>query len=126
MGCSTVFRVTTPPFARASWALMGVGFVLAVANSFALSTQVSSALYLIATLQLAPAVFISVRKHRPDRAIWPTLIAIATLSAVAQLLDGSFSTKPELQAIPESLFLGVQVLLAGGLLFIIRRRLGNE
>jgi diguanylate cyclase (GGDEF)-like protein len=126
MGCSTVFRVTTPPFARASWALVGVGCVLAVANSFALSTQVSSALYLIATLQLAPAVFISVRKHRPDRAIWPTLIAIATLSAVAQLLDGSFSTNPELQAIPESLFLGVQVLLAGGLLFIIRRRLGNE
>ena len=66
------------------------------------------------------------RKHRPDRAIWPTLIAIATLSAVAQLLDGSFTATPELQAIPESLFLGVQVLLAGGLLFIIRRRLGNE
>ena len=126
MGCSTVFRVTTPPFARASWVLVGVGCLLAAANSIALSSQVSSALYLIATLQLAPAVFISVRKHKPDRAIWPTLIAIAALSAVAQLLDGSFSSNPELQAIPESLFLCVQVLLAGGLLFIIRRRLGND
>jgi diguanylate cyclase (GGDEF)-like protein len=105
---------------------VGVGICLAIINSFAVSEGLSSALYLIATLQLAPAVLVSVRKHKPDGLIWPTLIAIAALSAAAQIFDGSFTQQPALQAIPESLFLGVQVLLAAGLLFIIRRRLGSD
>jgi diguanylate cyclase (GGDEF)-like protein len=97
-----------------------------VANLLINSVELSNKLYLVATVQLAVALVFAVRVNKPNRAVWPVLLLIVFCSAVAQLFDGRFSEQPSLQAIPESLFLVVQILLAGGLLFIVSSRLGSD
>jgi len=118
--------VKAAPFARISWGLIAAGFTLAIANSVVDSISLSNKIYLIATVQLAVALVFAVRVNKPDRVVWPALFLIAICSSVAQIFDGSFASNPNLQAIPESLFLAVQIILAGGLLFIVRRRLGSD
>jgi len=118
--------VKAAPFARISWGLIAAGFTLAIANSVVDSISLSNKIYLIATVQLAVALVFAVRVNKPDRVVWPALFLIAICSSVAQFFDGSFASNPNLQAIPESLFLAVQIILAGGLLFIVRRRLGSD
>lgn len=114
------------PIARISWGLIATGLILALLNSAINSVTLSNALYLIATVQLAIALIFAVRVNKPDRVVWPSLLLIAFCSSVAQVFDGSFTNRPTLQAIPESLFLAVQVILASGLIFIVRQRLGSD
>ena len=114
------------PIARISLGLIGIGLVLAVTNSLVNSVALSNKIYFIATVQLAIALLFAVRLNKPDRAVWPVLLLIVLCSSVAQIFDGTFTAQPSLQAIPESLFLIVQLLLASGLLFIVSRRLGSD
>ena len=114
------------PIARISLGLIGIGLVLAVTNSLVNSVALSNKIYFIATVQLAIALLFAVRLNKPDRAVWPVLLLIVLCSSVAQIFDGTFTAQPSLQAIPESLFLVVQLLLASGLLFIVSRRLGSD
>ena len=114
------------PNARISLGLIGIGFVIAITNSLVNSVALSNKLYLLATVQLAVALVFAVRANKPDRAVWPVLLLIVLCSSVAQIFDGTFTDQPSLQAIPESLFLAVQLLLAGGLLFIMSSRLGSD
>ncbi len=114
------------PIARISWGLIGTGLLLALVNSTVNSIALSNALYLVATLQLALALIFAVRVNKPDRFVWPCLLLIAVCSSIAQVFDGSFTNRPTLQAIPESLFLFVQIILASGLVFIARARLGSD
>ncbi len=114
------------PIARISWGLIATGLLLALVNSTVNSIALSNALYLVATLQLAIALIFAIRVNKPDRIVWPSLLLIAVCSSIAQVFDGSFTHRPGLQAIPESLFLVVQSILASGLIFIVRRRLGSD
>jgi hypothetical protein len=118
--------VKAAPIARISLGLISVGFVLAITNSLVNSIALSNKLYLVATVQLAVALIFSVRVNKPNRAVWPVLLLIVFCSAIAQIFDGTFTDQPSLQAIPETLFLAVQLLLAGGLLFIVSSRLGSD
>jgi diguanylate cyclase len=118
--------VKAAPIARISWGLIATGLVLAILNSAMNSIALSNMLYLVATVQLAIALVFAVRVNKPDRVVWPSLLLIAFCSSAAQVFDGSFNSRASLQAIPESLFLAVQVILASGLIFIVRRRLGSD
>ena len=114
------------PIARISLGLISAGVVLAITNLVVNSVALSNKLYLVATVQLAIALVFAVRVNKPNRAVWPILLLIVLCSSVAQIFDGTFTDQPSLQAIPESLFLAVQLLLAGGLLFIVSSRLGSD
>ena len=114
------------PIARISLGLIGIGIVLAITNSLVNSVALSNKLYLVATVQLAVALVFAVRVNKPNRAVWPVLLLIVLCSSVAQIFDGTFTAQPSMQAIPESLFLAVQLLLAGGLLYIVSSRLGSD
>jgi hypothetical protein len=98
---------------------------MSVAVATSGSQSFSNTAYLIATVQVMVFLAISAKFNKPDKVLWPALFVIAVASSTAQLLDGQF-TNANMQAIPESLFLLVQVTLALGLLLIIRRRIGND
>jgi diguanylate cyclase (GGDEF)-like protein len=117
--------VNSAPISRLSWGLTGVGLALSVAVATSGSQNFSDAAYLIATIQVMVFLAISAKFNKPDKVLWPALFVIAVASSTAQLFDGQF-TNANMQAIPESLFLLVQVTLALGLLLIIRRRIGND
>ena len=117
--------MNSAPISRLSWGLTGVGLALSVAVATSGSQSFSNAAYLIATVQVMVFLAISAKFNKPDKVLWPALFIIAVASSTAQLLDDQF-TNANLQAIPESLFLLVQITLAFGLLLIIRRRIGND
>ncbi len=106
--------------------MVGAGILAAVTTAAVGNAPLSSALYLFATVQLAAAVLVSARLNRPQRAVWLSLLVIVACSIAAQLLDGSFTKRPEYQAIPDALFLIVQIVLVAGLLLIVARRLGSD
>ncbi|MEK7291837.1 MAG: EAL domain-containing protein [Actinomycetota bacterium] len=111
---------------RVAWVMFGIGGLLAVVTVAADNNTLSDSFYFIATVQLAITVLVSARVNSPDRVVWLSLLFITGCSIVAQLLDGTFGDRPSYQAIPEALFLVVQIVLATGLLFIVSRRLGSE
>ena len=117
--------MNSAPISRLSWGLTGVGLALSVAVATSGSQSFSNAAYLISTVQVMVFLAISAKFNKPDKVLWPALFIIAVASSTAQLLDDQF-TNANLQAIPESLFLLVQITLAFGLLLIIRRRIGND
>ena len=117
--------MNSAPISRLSWGLTGVGLALSVAVAASDSQSFSNTAYLIATVQVMVFLGISAKFNKPDKVLWPALFIIAVASSTAQLLDEQF-TNENLQAIPKSLFLLVQVTLALGLLLIIRRRIGND
>jgi diguanylate cyclase (GGDEF)-like protein len=117
--------VNSAPISRLSWGLTGVGLALSVAVATSGSQSFSNVAYLIATVQVMVFLGISAKFNKPDRVLWPALFIIAVSSSTAQILDNQFSNV-NLQAIPESLYLLVQITLALGLLLIIRRRIGND
>lgn len=124
-GCCTVCQVNSAPISRLSWGLTGVGIALSIAVATSNSQHFSEIAYLTATIQVMVFLAVSAKFNKPDRVLWPALFIIAIASTAAQILDNRFSDA-NLQAIPESLFLIVQITLAGGLLLIIRRRIGND
>jgi diguanylate cyclase (GGDEF)-like protein len=117
--------VNSAPISRLSWGLTGVGIALSLAVAVSGSQSFSNSAYLIATVQVMVFLGISAKFNKPDKVLWPALFVIAASSSTAQILDDQF-TNVNLQAIPESLYLLVQVTLALGLLLIIRRRIGND
>ena len=117
--------MNSAPISRLSWGLTGVGLALSVAVATSGSQSFSNAAYLIATVQVMVFLGISAKFNKPDKVLWPALFVIAVASSIAQILDGRF-TNVNLQAIPEALFLLVQITLALGLLLVIRRRIGND
>ena len=106
--------------------MVALGGTLAVVTIIADKSSLSNIFYFVATAQLAVALLVSVRLNAPDRLIWLSLLFIVACSIAGQLLDGVFSVQPAYQAIPEALFLIVQIVLAAGLLFIVSRRLGSD
>jgi diguanylate cyclase (GGDEF)-like protein len=106
--------------------MVAVGGALALATMIADNQTLSNSFYFVATAQLAVALLVSARINSPDRAVWLSLLVITGFSISGQLLDGTFTDRPAYQAIPEALFLIVQLVLAAGLLFIVGRRLGSE
>jgi len=117
--------VISAPISRLSWVLAGVGVVLSACVALSGSSSFSNFAYLAATVQIVVFLAISAKFNKPDRLLWPALFVIATASTIAQILDNNLDSA-SLQAVPESLFLIVQITLAGGLLLIIRRRIGND
>jgi len=117
--------VNSAPISRLSWVLAGVGVALSACVALSGSSSFSNFAYLAATVQIVVFLAISAKFNKPDRLLWPALFVIATASTIAQILDNNLDTA-SLQAVPESLFLVVQITLAGGLLLIIRRRIGND
>ena len=111
---------------RVSLAAAGLGVVVAGASSIIDRDAVSSGAYLAATGLLAVALVVSAIVNKPDNRIWPTLLMIAASSIAGQLLDARFDNPSTNQAIPEALFLLVQLLLAAGLTFIVSSRLGSD
>ena len=126
LGCSTVSPVNATLTNRVAWLMLGVGMVAAAATAAADSVNLSNAVYLFATAQLAASVLVSVRVNNPKRIVWVSLLFIVAFSIAGQLLDGSFTKESELQSIPDALFLIVQIVLVAGLLFIVARRLGSD
>lgn len=106
--------------------MIGVGGFLALAVTIADNATLNNFFYFIATVQLAITLLVSARINSPDRLVWLSLLVVTGSSIMGQLLDGNFPDRPALQAIPEALFLLVQLVLAAGLLFIVSRRLGSE
>lgn len=106
--------------------MIGVGGFLALAVTIADNATLNNFFYFIATVQLAITLLVSARINSPDRLVWLSLLVVTGFSIMGQLLDGNFPDRPALQAIPEALFLLVQLVLAAGLLFIVSRRLGSE
>ena len=117
--------MNSAPISRLSWVLAGVGVALSACVALSGSSSFSNFAYLAATVQIVVFLAISAKFNKPDRLLWPALFVIATASTIAQILDNNLDTA-SLQAVPESLFLVVQITLAGGLLLIIRRRIGND
>ena len=117
--------MNSAPISRLSWGLTGVGLALSISVATSNSQSFSNTAYLIATVQVMVFVGISAKFNKPDKVLWPALFVIAVASTTAQVLDNQFANV-NLQAIPESLFLLVQITLALGLLLIIRRRIGND
>jgi len=118
--------VKSTTLARAAWALVGLGAVLALLTLVFADGSVSNWIYFIATAQLAITLPISARFNSPDRVVWLSLLLVAGLSISGQLLDGTFFARVGNQAIPETIFLVVQFVLAAGLLFIVGRRIGSD
>lgn len=106
--------------------MVGIGAFLAVVTMIFTDVTLSNSIYLIATAQLAIALPISARFNSPDRFVWLSLLVITVLSISGQLLDGTFFDRIGNQAIPELIFLTVQLVLAAGLLFIVGRRIGSD
>ena len=117
--------MNSAPISRLSWILAGVGVALSACVALSGSSSFSNFAYLAATVQIVVFLAISAKFNKPDRVLWPALFVIATASTIAQVLDDNLDTA-SLQVVPESLFLVVQITLAGGLLLIIRRRIGND
>ncbi|MEY2779050.1 MAG: hypothetical protein RL623_230 [Actinomycetota bacterium] len=117
--------MNSAPISRLSWVLAGVGVALSACVALSGSSSFSNFAYLAATVQIVVFLAISAKFNKPDRLLWPALFVIATASTIAQILDNNLDTA-SLQAVPETLFLVVQITLAGGLLLIIRRRIGND
>ena len=105
--------------------LVGIGVALSACVILSGSSAFSNFAYLAATVQIVIFLAVSAKFNKPDRLLWPALFVIATASTIAQILDNNLADA-SLQAVPESLFLLVQITLAGGLLLIIRRRIGND
>ncbi len=106
--------------------MVGVGVLSAILTMSFPYVTLSNSIYFIATAQLAITLPISARSNSPDRVIWLSLLVVAGLSIAGQLLDGTFFARIGPQAIPELIFLIVQLVLAAGLLFIVGRRLGSD
>ena len=117
--------MNSAPISRLSWALVGVGIALSTCVALSRSSSFSDFAYLAATVQIAIFLAVSAKFNKPDRLLWPALFVIAISSTIAQILNNNVD-KASLQAVPESLFLLVQITLAAGLLLIIRRRIGND
>jgi diguanylate cyclase (GGDEF)-like protein len=111
---------------RVSWVLIAVGGVAALGAALAGNPSLSSAVYLVATVQVAVAVAVAARLNRPPRTLWVGLVVIGVLSATGQIIDAGPDSPASLQVLTETLFLLVQVVLAAGLLFIVSRRLGSD
>lgn len=109
-----------------SWALLATGVAVSLVVVFAARDDISRALYLLATVQLAAGVVIAARMHRPTPALWLGLLVIGACSMAGQVLDARAADSAVLQVVTETLFLLVQVVLAAGLLFIVSRRLGSD
>jgi len=103
-----------------------LGGFLALVTAIADNTSLGNFFYFIATVQLAITLLVSARVNTPDRIVWLSLLLVTACSIVGQLLDGSYTEGSAYQAIPEALFLIVQLVLAAGLLFIVSRRVGSE
>ncbi|MHB1089578.1 MAG: hypothetical protein ACYC0U_00610, partial [Ilumatobacteraceae bacterium] len=112
--------------ARAAWVMVGVGGFLALLTMIADNVTLGNLFYFVATAQLAITLLVSARVNSPDRVVWLSLLLITGFSIAGQVLDGDFANRPAYQAIPEALFLAVQIILAIGLLFIVSRRVGSE
>lgn len=106
--------------------MVGIGGLLAIAAMIFEYGAVGNSIYLIATAQLAIALPISARLNSPDRFVWLSLLVVAGLSIAGQMLDGTFFDRLGNQAIPEVIFLIVQLVLAAGLLYIVGRRIGSD
>lgn len=105
---------------------MGLGVGLGSAIIYGFPAQIIDIVYLVAACQVVVCLAISARYNKPDRILWPALFILAVALISAQLWDPLVETTDQLQVVPESLYLLVQATLAIGLLFIIRRRIGND
>lgn len=106
--------------------MVGIGGFLALLTMIVNNVTLGNSFYFVATAQLTITLLVSARVNSPDRVVWLSLLFITGCSIVAQLLDGNFADRPAYQAIPEALFLTVQIVLAVGLLFIVSRRVGSD
>ncbi|MFM9112455.1 MAG: hypothetical protein ACKOPB_04260, partial [Actinomycetota bacterium] len=111
---------------RVSFTCVGLGVAAATASSIVDRDGVSSGVYLVTTGLLAIALVVSAVVNKPDNRIWPALLLIAASSIAGQILDARFDNPSTNQAIPEALFLVVQLVLAAGLTFIVSSRLGSD
>jgi hypothetical protein len=118
--------VNSAPISRLSWVLAGVGAALGSAIVYGLPDRLVDIAYLFAACQVVVCLAISARYNKPDRVLWPALFILAVALVSAQIWDPLVDATDQLQVVPESLYLLVQVTLAIGLLFIIRRRIGND
>jgi len=118
--------VNSAPISRLSWVLAGVGAALGSAIIYGLPDRLVDIAYLFAACQVVVCLAISARYNKPDRVLWPALFILAVALVSAQIWDPLVDPTDPIQVVPESLYLLVQMTLAIGLLFIIRRRIGND
>ena len=115
-----------PHLDRVSWALVAVGVLAALGTVLAGSSEIARTVYLIATVQTAVTVAVAARVNKPPTGLWLGLVVIGVLSVVGQVIDAGSNSPISLQVLSETLFLAVQIVLAGGLLFLVSRRLGSD
>lgn len=125
-GSCTVKTVNKRPLGPVSLALGGVGAAVAIGNSLLVDAGIADGLYLASTICLGIAMVVSAVVNQPDRWVLGGLSTIAVSSIAGQVLDAIAPSRESVQIASESMFLVVQIVLAGGLLYIVSRRLGSD
>lgn len=106
-----------------AWGGLGLSVPLGVIHGAV--PRASTAVLVVALLAVAAATLVSIVVHRPDSRMWIPLAALVALTSVAQWLSGEeFDRNAHLVA--EILFVAAQAILAGGVLFVARRRIQRE
>lgn len=110
-------------FSRLAWVLVAVGLTAGILHTLVGDADVSDAIYLASTVQLAVGVVAGLVTHRPSASTWSFVLAIAIFSTAAQILDAG-GNGTGWRVASETGFLAVQVTLAVALLFVTVRRSG--
>ncbi len=110
-------------FSRLAWVLVAVGLIAGILHTLVGDADVSDAIYLASTVQLAVGVVAGLVTHRPSASTWSFVLAIAIFSTAAQILDAG-GNGTGWRVASETGFLAVQVTLAVALLFVTVRRSG--
>ena len=111
---------------RAAGAMIGLALVATVMHIFELAVLSNDVIYLIAAVQVFVAVVVGVFFNKPDRRVWLTLLLLVVALIVAQIFDNRDSNTVFAQALSETLFLIVQLILVVGLFITVQRRFGRD
>ena len=111
---------------RAAWAMTGLAIIATGLHVLGLSTLSSELIYMIAAVQVFVSAIIGIAINKPDRRIWSALLLLIVILIAAQIFDNRDSSVVTTQAISETLFLGVQLILVFGLFVTVQRRFGRD
>lgn len=111
---------------RAAWAMIPLGAVAAAVNSLINDSDLHGVIFLVASAQVVIALIIRNLVNHADRRVWTALLLLIMCLLTAHLLNGSSGETATSQVIAKALFLTVQLILVGGLVVIVRRRLGGD
>ena len=106
--------------------MTGLAIIATGLHIAGLSALSSELIYMISAVQVIACAIVGVAINKPDRRVWSALLLLIAILIAAQIFDNRDSSVALTQAISESLFLGVQLILVFGLFVTVQRRFGRD